>query len=112
MSTHDASFAVDFIIKEKEDEINISDLKVCELEEIIEDLTARAERADLLQRKVTELSMALDCLLREQRAQQQATAQWFNEAMTGSFDPMQGSFFPVPSNVTVSNPDLWYLPNA
>lgn len=102
----------DSLLKENDDELTCSDLRVRLLEEVIEDLTARAERADSLQLKVTELSMALDCLLREQQAQQQATAQWFNEIVAANADPMQGSFYPVPPNGIIANPELSYLPRA
>lgn len=107
MTLYEEINARDFMLEQKDDELAFESLRVCELEQAVEELTERAQRAEALESKVTELSMTLECLLRERQAEQ-ANAQWVQDATAGYDSPEEGYCMPLPSNGLVVHPDRWY----
>jgi hypothetical protein len=107
MTLYEEITARDFMLEQKDDELAFESLRVCELEQVVEELSERAARAEALELKVTELSMTLECLLRERQAEQ-ANAKWVQEATAGYESPEEGYCVPLPSNGLVVNPGRWY----
>jgi hypothetical protein len=96
--------ARDFMLEQKNHELEGKQLEICDLETVVEELTVRAALADDLEQQLKSLSMFTESVLRERQAEKDSSLQW-PYAATEGFD---GYSVPLPPNPLVVHPTLWY----